>query len=88
MFSYVFTNVLLLVHSHIVERGGFAIESRLAIMRARVRTPFTTNSKFGHFCSLHDAAWLECFPEKPSWCWIEQVCQRVKCKARTGHCAV
>ena len=21
------------------------------------------------------AAWLECFPEKPSWCRIEQVCQ-------------
>ena len=19
--------------------------------------------------------WLECFPEKPSWCWNEQVCQ-------------
>ena len=21
------------------------------------------------------AAWLECFPEKPSWCRNEQVCQ-------------
>ena len=24
------------------------------------------------------AAWLECFPEKPSWCRIEQVCQGAK----------
>ena len=26
------------------------------------------------------AAWLECFPEKPSWCRNEQVCQGVTCK--------
>ena len=26
------------------------------------------------------ASWLECFPEKPSWCQNEQVCQGVKYK--------
>ena len=26
------------------------------------------------------AAWLECFPEKSSWCRNEQVCEGVKCK--------
>ena len=26
-------------------------------------------------------AWLECFPEKPSWCRNEHVCQEVKSKA-------
>ena len=25
------------------------------------------------------AAWLECFPEKSSWCRNQQVCQEVKC---------
>ena len=27
------------------------------------------------------AAWLECFPEKSSWCRNEQVCHGSKCKA-------
>ena len=31
--------------------------------------------------SLVIAAWLECFPEKLSWCRNEQVCWGVKCKA-------
>ena len=30
--------------------------------------------------SLVIAAWLECFPVKPSWCKNELVCHRVKCK--------
>ena len=39
------------------------------------------------------AAWLECFPEKSSWCRNEQVCQWVKCKAVwavrwTGYCYI
>ena len=27
------------------------------------------------------ASWLECFPEKLSWCRNEQVCQGVKCES-------
>ena len=31
--------------------------------------------------SLFSYPSLESFPEKPSWCRSEQVCQGVKCKA-------
>ena len=31
------------------------------------------------------AAWIECIPEKPSWCQNERVCQGAKC---TGYCAI
>ena len=39
---------------YLVEHGGSAVESWLAIERAWVRIRFATVLKFGHFCSLHD----------------------------------
>ena len=33
-------------------------------------------------CSGIIAAWLECLPEKPSWCRNEPVCQGRKCVKR------
>ena len=32
------------------------------------------------------AVWLECFPEKPSWCRNEQVCQGRKSVKRFERC--
>ena len=60
--SFIFihmTNVLL------VERGSSVVECRTrnTIERARVRTPFATVSKFGHFRSLHAASVDSAVPE-------------------------
>ena len=45
----------------------------------------------GNMCSICSVA--ECFLEKPSWCWNEQVCLVMKFQAlwavrRTGYCAI
>ena len=40
-----------------------------------------SGGNLSEYSSRAIAAWLECFPEKSSWCRNEQVCQGVKCKA-------
>ena len=48
---------------------------------APVHSAVVGGGNVNEYSSRVIAMWLECLPEKSSWCRNEQVCQRVKLKA-------
>ena len=76
-----------------------ASKAKVNTVQICLRLVFRQGVHYPHALCLRRQAWsmlvsiFESFPEKPSWCRNEQVCQGVKCEAlcavrRTGYCAI